>query len=335
MLQNNEVDQPYELYSNVDADRRWSSVVQAAAGATEVLSAGTASGLGALSVAPRLHSDFNARFLQVRSEKLAQFFGGEMRYIVPGGKLGRKYTNLLTDDLTDAARLLWDRRDEAAALVESSLAKVEYYRNVTDPRVLGVVDIGVSIGMARADPLQIILDLEVLGSGMVWTLDRIHKESLPALEAVLMERANRHSSFADLLCELRANRIRGRVEETARGVLRVAGMELEDALERLTRADTLKFDFRNYECQLYWKDRTLRCDVGTIEPGWSLRGGVLWLKARMPEVLSQGRGGRRLGEVVSNEFLPADAVISYSEARPDDQHVMWLQIPTFRSARPR
>ena len=320
----------YTLKAYTDADRRWEMAEVAAARATQMLAATPASRLGALKAAPRLHSDPAGHLLQIRSAPLEELAGAEMRYIVPGGKPGRKYLELLTQDLVGTAQGFWSRRADAAALAARASSNLSLRGGGTDPRYPNVTAIGVAGGSTAKDPFEIVFDLQLLGSGMVWTIETVRRSQFAGFGSELMDHENKHSKFADLLSALRANRIRGRIETTAVGVLDFVRMKLDDALDHLTRRNELVFDFSGYRCQLYWDDGTLRCDVAMIDDGWSLARAVLWLHASLPDVLSDSLKDRRLGEVVFNEFLPADAVIAYAQARPDDLHVMWLEIPTIR-----
>ncbi|WP_326522936.1 hypothetical protein [Sphingomonas sp.] len=326
--------QRYRLKKYDRGDRLRTGAATATERANAILADRPAGGFGRLTVAPGLPYDPESVMIQVRSEASADLAGAEMRYGAPSGTPGRTYVKVLTDEIVRSAEMLWDRRAAAATLVEQVRARIAEtlggdFAAAHDPAVTAI---GVAVG-ASDGSVQVVLDVETLGPGPSWGTSRTQGMSTDSLIERLRKRVDEHVDCHDTLAALRADRIRGRAQDTAVRVLREVGMDIDFATASLARTERLVFEFGDQDdefvCDLGWSGGLIKCQLSSKARGWQLINDALWIDdVSFPDVLQDSLVGRRLGEVFSNDLLPSDAVITFAEERPDGAKHIRLAIPT-------
>lgn len=272
--------------------------------------------IGPFSVAPARADDDRSYFAQIRAQPKRATEGLEFRYDMPAARMDRQDVATTARTLTDAARTfdgLEDRRRLFKGIKQMA-------GGVLAPASSGLSPMRFLAGgitLLDGDGFTNTVDVEMLGPDLTIGIERVTHFDMATVEERLEELVDKHLIRSKLRAQAIASRALGSIDDAALRILEIAGISLAEAVGHLRQRQELSFSFGGNEgydfyAAVTWCDGVIRGQVQPLgKADWAFEGDLLMIhELKLPETVIHALAGRRIGEVITHAFIPADALIA-------------------------
>ena len=301
----------------IDPAERMAELDKVIAMATATMPKATMRKLGTLSFAVAKEDDDCSYFGQIRSEPIGSS-GLEFRFPMPARDTGKKDLNRVAAQLVGAAITVVrvaSKVNKHTGMVRE-MAEQVIARGTGGIASMRIVGIGITPELPGFT-MRSTIDVEMLGSDLEPSVDRVVEHDFDSLEAALVTLVDRHLARRKALAQARVGGVIGWIDDAASITLEAAGVDVGEILRMLSVDPEVEFSFggeHGYDttAAFFWVDGTIKAFVENRTRGSTFRLRSDQLAIEMPNVpatLLASLVGRRLRDVVDLRFIPETAII--------------------------